>query len=100
MEIHSFVSRGTIRRRSKGDPLNFAAAPGGTRAAFAFPGLLLVNTFQISAVRRIFPCRSLLPETDSLAATCRIPGRLRGSGRTLPGRNRKSAAGVPFRLSV
>ncbi len=79
MEIHSFAGRGTIRRRSKGDPLNFAAAPGGTRAAFAFPGLLLVNTFQISAVRRIFPRRSLLPETDSLAVSCRDEVRARQS---------------------
>ena len=80
MEIHSFAGRGTIRRRSKGDPLNFAAAPGGTRAAFAFPGLLLVNTFQISAVRRIFPRRSLLPETDSLAVSCRDEVCARQSG--------------------
>ena len=79
MEIHSFAGRGIIRRRSKGDPLNFAAAPGGTRAAFAFPGLLLVNTFQISAVRRIFPRRSLLPETDSLAVSCRDEVRARQS---------------------
>ena len=79
MEIHSFAGRGSIRRRSKGDPLNFAAAPGGTRAAFAFPGLLLVNTFQISAVRRIFPRRNLLPETDSLAVSCRDEVRARQS---------------------
>ena len=79
MEIHSFAGRGTIRRRSKGGSAQFCGRSGGTRAAFAFPGLLLVNTFQISAVRRIFPRRSLLPETDSLAVSCRDEVRARQS---------------------
>ena len=38
MKIHSFAGRGTIRRRSKGNTLNFAAAPGGRAPRSRFPG--------------------------------------------------------------
>ena len=79
MEIRNFADRGTVRRRSERDPLNFVTAPGRSRAAFALTGLIWVNTFQISATRGIFTRRSL-PETGTLSVPCRDKVFARQSG--------------------